>query len=74
MVKVKAKIKIEVTINHGISIVQDCRLQCKRTAGIPNNKMLFWQVSVMVPSCGRRAQSEGLARRPQEGTITTSRA
>ncbi|MFT4752087.1 MAG: hypothetical protein ACI819_002544, partial [Neolewinella sp.] len=47
MVKVKAKIKIEVTINHGISIVQDCCLQCKRTAGIPNNKMLFWQVSVM---------------------------
>jgi hypothetical protein len=74
MVKVKAKIKIEVTINHGISIVQDCCLQCKRTAGIPNNKMLFWQVSVMVPSCGRRASPSDWARRPQEGTITTSRA
>jgi hypothetical protein len=73
MVKVKAKIKIEVTINHGISIVQDCCLQCKRTAGIPNNKMLFWQVSVDLRVVRRKEPSprRGRERPGRKSTLGT---
>jgi hypothetical protein len=42
-VKVEAKVKVVLTINHGNSVVQVACLRCKPTAGIPNNKMLFWQ-------------------------------